>query len=39
MDADFQLPSIYVPSTRTHRARLAPAALDTGRAATGRAGS
>ena len=41
MDADFRFPSIYVPSTCTHRARPAPASStrDTGRAAVGRAGS
>ena len=41
MDADFRFPSIYVPSTCTHRAALArrPPTRDTGRAAAGRAGS
>ena len=36
MDADFRFPSIYVPSTCTHRARRPPT-RDTGGDAAGRA--
>ena len=32
MDADFRFPSIYVPSTCTHRARPAPASVPVTRA-------